>query len=89
MTLVNIPPQKSPEPKDEWRLFAVNGNQAQQINVEMVADMGQVVAIANSELREGQSIIVTSGDGLADNAAVQVVSSQQPVASSSMNYNHA
>ena len=58
---------------NEWLLFAVNDNQAQQISVEMIAEMGQEVAIANPELREGQSIVVTGGDALIDDAAVQVV----------------
>ena len=58
---------------DEWLLFTVNNNQAQQIAVEMVADLGQEVVIANPKLRAGKSIVVTGGDGLTDNAAVQVV----------------
>lgn len=61
---------------NEWLLFAVDDNQVQQINVEMIADMGQEVAIANSELQEGQSIVVTGGDGLSDNAEVQVVNTK-------------
>lgn len=61
---------------NEWSLFAVNDNQAQQINVEIIADMGQEVAIASSELQEGQNIVVTGGDGLTDSAAVQVVSNK-------------
>ena len=58
---------------NEWLLFAVDNNQAQQIDVEMIADMGQEVVIANPELEAGQSIVVTGGDGLTDNAAVQIV----------------
>ncbi len=58
---------------DNWLLFAVNNNQAQQLEVEMVADLGTEVVIANPELEEGQAIVVTGGDGLRDNAAVQVV----------------
>ena len=58
---------------DEWLLFAVDNNQARQINVEMIADMGQEVAIANPELQAGQDIVVTGGDGLTDNTAVQIV----------------
>ncbi|GAB4549761.1 MAG: efflux RND transporter periplasmic adaptor subunit [Pleurocapsa sp.] len=59
---------------NDWLLFAVNNNQARQINVEMIADMGQEVAIANPELREGQEIVIRGGDGLKDNAAVKVLS---------------
>ena len=60
---------------NEWLLFAVNNNQAQQLAVEIMADLGNDVVIANSKLREGKAIVVTGGDGLSDNAAVQVVNS--------------
>ncbi|MEO0928057.1 MAG: efflux RND transporter periplasmic adaptor subunit [Cyanobacteria bacterium J06643_13] len=58
---------------NEWLLFTIENGQAKQISVEMIADMGQEMAIVNPELQEGQNIVVTGGDGLADNAAVQVV----------------
>lgn len=60
---------------NEWLLFAVNSDRAQQITVEMVADLGQEVVIASPELQEGQRIVVTGGDGLTDSAAVKVVNS--------------
>ena len=58
---------------DNWLLFTVNNNQAQELNVEMVSDLGTDVAIANPELKEGQEIVVRGGDGLTDSTAVQVV----------------
>ena len=58
---------------DEWLLFVVDNDRAQEFEVEISADLGQEVVIANSELREGQSVVITGGDGLADDAAVQVV----------------
>ena len=58
---------------DNWLLFAVDNNQAQELNVEMVSDLGSEVAIANPELREGQEIVVRGGDGLTNSSAVQVV----------------
>ncbi|MBE9044972.1 efflux RND transporter periplasmic adaptor subunit [Pleurocapsales cyanobacterium LEGE 10410] len=61
---------------NEWLLFTVDDNQARQLEIEMVADLGQEVVIANPELREGQEIVVTGGDGLTDNAVVQVVSNE-------------
>ena len=60
---------------DNWLLFAVNNNQAQQLNVEMVADLGQEVVISNPELKQGQEIVVTGGDGLTDSAEVKVINS--------------
>ncbi len=61
--------------RDKWLLFAVNDNQVQQLAVEMVADLGTDVVIANPELQEGQSIVIRGGDGLKDNAQVKVVNS--------------
>ena len=58
---------------NEWLLFTVNNDRAKQLEVEMVADLGQEVVIANPELEAGKSIVVRGGDGLRDNAAVQVV----------------
>ena len=58
---------------NEWLLFAVNDNRAEQHEVEMLGDLGDEVIIANPELEEGQEIVVTGGDGLTNSAAVQVV----------------
>ncbi|WP_110986369.1 efflux RND transporter periplasmic adaptor subunit [Acaryochloris thomasi] len=58
---------------DEWLLFVVDNDQAQQLEVKISADLGQDVVIANAELRAGQNIVVTGGDGLTDDAPVQVV----------------
>ncbi len=58
---------------NEWLLFTVNNNQAQQLAVEMVADLGKEVVIANPELEAGESIVVRGGDGLRNSAAVKVV----------------
>ena len=62
---------------EQWLLFTVNNDQAQQLAVEVVADLGQEVAIANPELQAGQAIVVTGGDGLTDNAAVKVISNKE------------
>lgn len=60
---------------NNWLLFSVNDNQVQQLEVEMIADLGADVVIANPELEEGQSIVVKGGDGLRDSAVVKVVNS--------------
>ncbi|WP_370664144.1 efflux RND transporter periplasmic adaptor subunit [Acaryochloris thomasi] len=59
----------------DWLLFTIRDNAAQQVNVEMVVDLGEEVIIANPELQEGREIVVNGGDGLTDNAAVKVVNS--------------
>ncbi|ELS00710.1 RND family efflux transporter, MFP subunit [Xenococcus sp. PCC 7305] len=58
---------------EQWLVFTVNGNQAQQLEVEMVADLGQEIMIVNPELEAGQAVVVRGGDGLTDNATVKVV----------------
>ncbi|VEP12053.1 RND family efflux transporter, MFP subunit [Hyella patelloides LEGE 07179] len=59
--------------RDEWLLFTVENNQAQQLAIEMVADLGTDVVITNPELQEGQRFVVNGGDGLTDSAAVEVI----------------
>ena len=61
---------------NEWLLFTVNNDRAEQLEVEMVADLGQEVVIANPELEAGETIVVRGGDGLRDNAAVKIISNQ-------------
>ena len=41
--------------------------------VDLVADMGEIVAIYNDTLQPGQEIVVRGGDGLRDGAAVKIV----------------
>ena len=62
--------------RNEWLLFSVNDNRAEQHQVEMVGDLGEEAVIANPELETGQEIVITGGDGLTDSAAVKVVNSQ-------------
>jgi hypothetical protein len=42
----------------------------------MVGDLGEEVIIANPQLKAGQEIVITGGDGLTDSAAVKVVGSE-------------
>ncbi|MGF1524237.1 MAG: efflux RND transporter periplasmic adaptor subunit [Leptolyngbyaceae cyanobacterium] len=56
-----------------WVVFAVSDEQAQAIDVELVADMGETVSIASNQLQNGQSIVIRGSEGLQDGAAVNVV----------------
>jgi len=57
----------------KWLVFAVNeDNTAREIEVEIVADMGQKMAIASSDLEDGQQIVLRGGDGLSNGAPVKV-----------------
>ncbi|MGF1486831.1 MAG: efflux RND transporter periplasmic adaptor subunit [Prochloraceae cyanobacterium] len=56
-----------------WLLFAVNeDNTAREVEVEIVADMGEKVAISSTELENGQQIVLRGGDGLRNGAPVRI-----------------
>ena len=59
--------------RDQWFVFAVVDGKAQQVKVELVADMGETVAIHADRLQPGQDIVRRGGDGLRDGAAVKIV----------------
>lgn len=59
--------------QDQWLVFTVADGKAQQIAVEMVADMGEEVAIYHPTLTPGQTIVLRGGDGLQDGAPVKEV----------------
>ncbi len=59
--------------QDKWLVFAVDNGNAKQMEVEMVADMGQQVAISGNDLQPGQKIVLRGGDGLKDKAKVKVM----------------
>ncbi|MGK7932195.1 MAG: efflux RND transporter periplasmic adaptor subunit [Microcystaceae cyanobacterium] len=59
---------------DNWFLFTIKDNVAQQIKVDMIADMGEKMAVASPELSLGQSLVVTGSEGLKDEAKVKVIS---------------
>ncbi|NJM71876.1 MAG: efflux RND transporter periplasmic adaptor subunit [Scytonema sp. RU_4_4] len=62
--------------QNQWLVFTVTDGKAKQIPVEMVADMGENVAIYNSELRPGQRIVLRGGDSLSNGTSVKVLESQ-------------
>jgi HlyD family secretion protein len=59
--------------QERWLIFTVANGKAKQMEVEIVADMGEQVAIYNQDLQEGQPIVIRGGDGLADGASVKIV----------------
>ncbi|CAA9351920.1 RND efflux system, membrane fusion protein [uncultured Leptolyngbya sp.] len=58
--------------QDQWLVFTVTDGTATQVEVELVSDMGEQVAIASEQLQAGQPIVIRGGDGLQNGAAVQV-----------------
>jgi HlyD family secretion protein len=59
--------------QNQWLVFTVDNNKAKLHTVQLVADMGEQVAIASPQLQSGQSIVLRGGDGLQDGAAVKLV----------------
>lgn len=62
--------------QNQWLVFTVVDGKAKPIEVEMIADMGQEVAIDSEQLRTGQPIVLRGGDGLTDGASVRVINSK-------------
>lgn len=59
--------------QDQWIVFTVVDGKVKQIPVEMLADLGQKVAIYHPDLRAGQRLISRGGDTLQNGASVKVV----------------
>jgi HlyD family secretion protein len=59
--------------QNQWLLFTVADGSVKQHEVELVADMGEKVAISHPQLQAGQTVVVQGGDGLTDGAAVKVL----------------
>ncbi len=62
--------------QDQWVVYTVVEGKAKQIEVNLLADMGEQVSIASSQLRSGESVVFRGGDGLNNGAAVKVVKPQ-------------
>ena len=58
---------------DNWFIFTVKDGIAQQIKVEIIADLGEKMAVSSPELFLGQSLVVTGSEGLKNEAKVKVV----------------
>ena len=59
--------------EDRWLVFTVEDGKAKELAVEVVADMGEKVAISGTGLQNGQTMVLRGGDGLRDGAKVKVV----------------
>ncbi|MDJ0661861.1 MAG: efflux RND transporter periplasmic adaptor subunit [Crocosphaera sp.] len=60
---------------NQWLLFTVDNNQAEQLEVELIEDLGENVIISHPQLKQGQSIVIKGGDGLKDDATVTIIKS--------------
>ncbi|WP_107666565.1 efflux RND transporter periplasmic adaptor subunit [Cyanothece sp. BG0011] len=60
---------------DQWLLFTVDNNQAEQLEVQLIEDLGENVIISHPQLKKGQSIVIKGGDGLQDDTTVTIIKS--------------
>ncbi|XGB39273.1 MAG: efflux RND transporter periplasmic adaptor subunit [Cyanobacteria bacterium LVE1205-1] len=57
----------------QWFVFTIMNGKANQIPVELIADMDEQMAIYQSGLKEGQAVVLRGGDGLRDGMPVKEV----------------
>lgn len=57
---------------DNWLVYTVANGKAAEMKVQLVADMGETVAISGNQLRSGQPVVVRGGEALMHGAPVQV-----------------
>jgi HlyD family secretion protein len=59
--------------RDEtWLVYTVVDGKAAEVNVQLVADMGETMAISSNQLQVGQPIVVRGSEALMPGAPVQV-----------------
>lgn len=62
---------------DTWLVYTITDDKAAEMQVQLVADMGEMVAISGDQLRSGQPVVVRGGEALMDGAPVQVIQNTQ------------
>lgn len=65
----------------EWFVYTVIDDKASEINVQLVADMGETVAISGQPLRNGQPIVIRGSEALMNGAPVQATEQSTPPSS--------
>ncbi|TVQ41753.1 MAG: efflux RND transporter periplasmic adaptor subunit [Gloeocapsa sp. DLM2.Bin57] len=61
---------------EQWLIFGVENDQIQEYPVEIIADMGETVAITQPDLTLGQEIVISGGDALHQGTTVKIVGQQ-------------
>ena len=57
---------------DQWVVFSVDQDRVQQIEIDLITDMGETVLITAESLQPGQAIVLKGGDLLTDGDRVKV-----------------
>lgn len=68
-----IPRDALVQKENRWIIFTISDNVAREIEVEIVADLGEKVVINHKNLKLGQSIVMRGGDGLQNNELVDSI----------------
>ncbi|MDY7021255.1 MAG: efflux RND transporter periplasmic adaptor subunit [Cyanobacteriota bacterium] len=58
---------------NEWLIFTVTENKAEPVSVEVLADLGEEMAISHDTLQDSQTIVLTGGEGLRDGSVIKIV----------------
>ncbi len=61
---------------EQWVLFVVVNDQVQEHPVEILADLGETLAITQPDLTPGQQIVISGGEGLNQGTTVKIISQQ-------------
>lgn len=70
----SIVPRDALVRRDEnWLVYTVRDGKAVEVKVQMVADLGETVAISSPQLRAGQAVVVRGSEALRPGSPVQVV----------------
>lgn len=69
-----IVPRDALVQRDEgWLVYTIVDGKAVEVNVNLVADMGEAMAISSNRLQNGQTVVVRGSEGLMPGMPVQVV----------------
>ena len=58
---------------ENWLVYTVREGKAVEVNVQMVADLGETMAIASPQLQAGQAVVVRGSEALKPGSPVQIV----------------
>ncbi|NJR32674.1 MAG: efflux RND transporter periplasmic adaptor subunit [Chamaesiphon sp. CSU_1_12] len=75
-TSLSVPRDALVRRDENWLVYTVRDGKAVEVKVQMVADLGETVAISSTQLRSGQAVVVRGSEALRPGSPVQVVKNQ-------------
>ncbi|PSB59002.1 efflux RND transporter periplasmic adaptor subunit [Chamaesiphon polymorphus] len=76
-TSLSVPRDALVRREENWLVYTVRDGKAVEVKVQMVADLGETVAISSPQLRSGQAVVVRGSEALRPGSPVQVVENQK------------